>query len=154
MADSSEIGPITYGATPSDVYSNYETRQKELRESMPLFEESLQVVPKTKVDSTFSTPSQLDLYFSVKVEPKDTDIGPPQKFSTIALFTRESLMRSFGPPAQQEVALDKLNELSVGAKTPQEEGQVEHITQFIETVQQLNLINQSIFQEQDRIGKA
>ena len=154
MSSSSDIGPVTYGSTPQDVYNEFEKRQVEVQEAMPLFEKSLQVVSQTSVDSTLSKPSQLDQFFAVKQDAKDTDIGPPPNFSTNALFTRQALMTSFGPPSHQEDILTKLSELALTTKNPEEEKQVEQMTRFVEEVQNLNLIRQEIYQEQDRIGKA
>ncbi|NGX31649.1 MAG: hypothetical protein K940chlam8_01025 [Chlamydiae bacterium] len=155
MAEPTDLtSPITYGSTPSSVYSDYEVRQQGLKEARPIFDESQIIESQTKIDTTAPTPSFLQLQLEILPNPRDTDPGTPKGFATNTLFTREAVMRQFGPASHQEALLDKLAQLALETTSPQEEKQIEHTTRFVETLQSLNLISQMVFQEQDRIGKA
>ena len=153
--DAKEIGPLTIGDYPQQVYQDYEQRKAAVETAPSYFQESSIIAQTASQDRFGVTYDQLSIENGdVGRNPLFSDIAPPERFSTQALFQVNTIMHSFGPEESQMEDVEKINQITHG-KTKSDpilqEGQT--LKDCLENIAQLNNIATEVNNQMTRLAK-
>lgn len=152
--DPRELGPITIGEYPSEVYQEFEERKQTLSTTPNLIQESSIIAASAARDHIGIRYDQLsiengDMYRNRLFSASDR----PENFSSQFLFQTNAIMKAFGPEENQQNDIEKIDEITEKETNPEILKQAEVLKDNLETIAHLNNIMTDAKNEIYRLAK-